>query len=213
MNTVTLFVNEILDIIKKTPDKAKKIELLKQNDCQALRQIMYANFAENIKFRLPPGKTPYKPLDVPVGMAATNLYKMARQIYLFIENSSAKLTQMKVESLWVNMLENVQKDEAIVLESMRNKAFEKDYDLSRDVVEAAYFGLLPAAPASVSPAKSAPSQPQVKEAPSKMDDAAAAKAEAKRLKRNEYARKYAARDRAATKAAKEATLDVNKSGE
>lgn len=144
-----LFISEIFEKISGMTDDALKIKILKENECIPIKQILFAGFSPDVKFLLPEGPTPYKPKDVPIGLADTNLYREARKLYLFVSVSgsvgNSRLPQVKREALWVNLLEQVQKDEALVLDAVKNRQLESKYRITKSIVDAVFPGMLPEA--------------------------------------------------------------------
>ena len=65
---VTL-MSEICLKVNNAKDKSKKLRVLRENDSQALRQILKGAFDPKIKWSLPleGGPIPYKPNDAPIG--------------------------------------------------------------------------------------------------------------------------------------------------
>ena len=53
-------LHEILVKVNNAKDKAKKIEVLRENDSVPLRQVLKGAFDHKIKFYLPEGTPPYK---------------------------------------------------------------------------------------------------------------------------------------------------------
>jgi hypothetical protein len=116
-----------------------RIEALRQNSNPAMLSVLKHIFDPNIKFLLPKGNPPYEPLDFD---EPGRLYGEARRLYLFIEGGNTTITQQKRESLFVNLLENVNKEEALLLLAMKDKKSPLK-GLTKNLVAAAFPGLLP----------------------------------------------------------------------
>ena len=71
---VTL-MSEICLKVNNAKDKSKKLRVLRENDSQALRQILKGAFDPKIKWSLPleGGPIPYTPNDAPIGTEHTIL--------------------------------------------------------------------------------------------------------------------------------------------
>lgn len=136
-----LYIPEILEEIKKANDE-KKLKLLKEHDSVPLRTILKANYSLLVKFLLPADPAPYKPNELNICLCDTNLYREARRLYLFVEGGHQTLNQIRREQLWIQLLESLNKDEANLLEIVKNRNLEKEYNLSRKIVEQAYPDLL-----------------------------------------------------------------------
>lgn len=137
-----LYISEILDKVKKSSSDADKAKLLKDNSSIPLQQILFANFNPNIKFLLPPGPTPYKPSKFDVGLGDNSLMKEFRKLYLFYQGGHKTLQQARREQLWIQLLEGMSSSEAKVLESLKDKQFERDYGVTRECVDLAFPRLL-----------------------------------------------------------------------
>ena len=83
---VTL-MSEICLKVNNAKDKSKKLRVLRENDSQALRQILKGAFDPKIKWSLPleGGPIPYKPNDAPIGTEHTILLQEARTLFRFID--------------------------------------------------------------------------------------------------------------------------------
>jgi hypothetical protein len=118
--------------------KEHRIEALRANGNPAMWAVLRYMFDSNIKFLLPKGDPPFEPLEFD---EPGRLYTEARKLYLFIEGGHATITQMKRESLFISLLENINKEEAKLLLAMKDKKspFRR---LNRNLVITAFPGLL-----------------------------------------------------------------------
>lgn len=138
-----LYISEIFNKCREMKAEADKIAFLKQHDCTPLKQILYANFSNKIKFLLPVGKTPYIPSkEVAVDISETNLFRETRRLYVFIEGGCNALRPEKRVQLWIELLESLHQDEAELLDSLKDKKLELKYGINRSIVEAAFPSLL-----------------------------------------------------------------------
>lgn len=159
---IKYYLFELLDEIAKAKDNQAKIDLIKKNDSQQLRNLFYANFSDKIQFLLPLEPTPYKPLAVPTGLAETHLMKELTKLYLFYRGGHPTLTQVKREQLWIQLLERLQDKEAEVLETLKNKDLTSRYGITRGLIERIYPNLLEApAPTCVNPGPKVTLAPKV----------------------------------------------------
>ena len=78
-------LHEILVKVNNAKDKAKKIEVLRENDSVPLRQVLKGAFDPKIKWDLPEGTPPYKENDAPAGTEHTTLYQEARRLWHFVK--------------------------------------------------------------------------------------------------------------------------------
>lgn len=112
-----LSIAEIIEeAIKRKPNE-KKVEWLKQNDCQPLRIVLKIMYDKNVEILLPQSEPPYKPSEVvdSEGM----LHREARRLKIFIKGEGYdNLNQIKREQLFISLLEDVDKADAKILSKM-----------------------------------------------------------------------------------------------
>ena len=134
-------VHEIFTQINNAKDKPKKIAVLKQHDTPAMRQLLKAAFDPKIEWELPEGIPPYIENEVPEGTEHTLLINEAKKLWHFVKGADPKTNKLQKETMFIQMLEGLHKDEAKVLLSMKNKELNKAYKgLTADMVKEA-FGL------------------------------------------------------------------------
>ena len=114
-------IHEIFTQINNAKDKPKKIEVLKQNDTPAMRQLLKAAFDPKIQWDLPEGVPPYIKNEAPAGTEHTSLLSEARKLYHFIVGGNNTITKIKKETMFVQMLEGLQEKDAEVLIAIKEK--------------------------------------------------------------------------------------------
>ena len=65
-NTYTPLLHEVLKKVHNAKTKDKKIQILRENNSDALRMVLKGSFDPNIEWVLPEGTVPYSPNDAPV---------------------------------------------------------------------------------------------------------------------------------------------------
>lgn len=133
-----LLISEVLQKVHNAKTKAQKVKLLQDNNTDALRSILIANFDESVVSMLPEGAVPYEKNDAPVGTEHTLLEKEYRKLYLFFKGGSSSLKQSQRENLFIQMLEGLQEEEAELLILVKDKALNKKYRVTRACVEKAF---------------------------------------------------------------------------
>ncbi len=133
-----LLISEVLQKVSNAKTKAEKVKLLRQYNTTALRSLLIANFDESIVSMLPPGEVPYEANDAPAGTEHTKLEHEYRKLYLFFKGGSNSLQQSKRESLFIQMLEGLHKDEANILTLIKDKKLGKRYKITKACVETAF---------------------------------------------------------------------------
>ena len=101
----------------KTP-KERVVRLQRSANPAMLLILKYA-FDPNIKFLLPEGDPPYKPCEF-VDQEG-RLYAEAKKLYLYVEGGNPNLTKLKRESLFIQLIESVDKNDATLLCSVKDK--------------------------------------------------------------------------------------------
>ena len=112
--------HEIFTQVNNAKDKPKKIEVLLKHDSQGLRQLLKAAFDPKIIWDLPEGTPPYIANEAPAGTDHTSLLDESRKLYLFIKGGS-NIPKVKKETLFIQMLEALHKDDALVLIAIKEK--------------------------------------------------------------------------------------------
>ena len=110
-----LLISEVLRKVSNAKTKAEKINLLRENNSQALRSLLIWNFDESVISMVPEGEVPYTPNDAPVGTDHTRLEQEARGLYRFVKGGQDSLKALKRESMFVQLLEGLSAEEAELL--------------------------------------------------------------------------------------------------
>ena len=107
-----LLLSEILRKVSNAKTKKEKVELLRKHNSSALRQLLIINFDESIISLMPEGDVPYTPNDAPIGTDHSRLEQEYRGLYRFFKGGDPKLTGLKRETMFVQLLEGLHQDEA-----------------------------------------------------------------------------------------------------
>ena len=132
----------LAEILKKASDfekKQEKIEWLHRNDSPALRAILKYAYDPKVKFILPDGAPPYKQNQLPDLQSV--LYSELRKLYLFIEGGNPNLKQTRREYLFIQLLENLDKEDAELIVAVKDKKIPYK-GITKKFVEEVYPGLL-----------------------------------------------------------------------
>ena len=132
-----LLMHEILQKVSNAKTKAEKIKLLREYNTQALRSLLIINFDTSVISMLPEGDVPFKPNDAPEGTQHTKLEKEARLLHHFFKGGS-NISQVKRETMFIQMLEGLHKDEANVLVLAKDKKLGKRWKITKQCVEEAF---------------------------------------------------------------------------
>jgi hypothetical protein len=132
-----LLISEVLQKVHSAKTKAQKVKILQDNNTNALRSILIANFDETVQSLLPEGDVPFEKNDAPLGTEHTVLEQEYRKLYLFFKGGSS-IKQSQRENLFIQMLEGLSIEEAELLILVKDKALNKKYRVTRACVETAF---------------------------------------------------------------------------
>lgn len=97
----------------------ERVNLLRKNSSPVLLNLLKYAFDPSIKFLLPEGDPPYRPCEF-VDQEG-RLYQEARKMYLFVEGGNNNLTKLKREMLFIQLIEGIDKNDAILLCAIKDK--------------------------------------------------------------------------------------------
>lgn len=136
-----LEVFEILHRFTEQKTRAEKVKYLQQNSIPAVTDVLRGAFDENIEWNLPEGRPPYspnKPESTP-----SSLRNKHRDFGYFVKGfkKSESLTNLKREMMFIQMLESIHAEDAlVVLDMVEKKPPVKG--LTKKIVEEAFPNLL-----------------------------------------------------------------------
>jgi len=131
-------VSEVLAKVSKQRTKAKKIQVLKENESLHLKSILIWNFDDSVKSVLPEGTVPFDKNEAPAGTEHTYLAHEYKVLYNFIKGGNDFLKPVKREQLFLQLLEGLHADEAEVICLMKDKKLNDKYKVTKAVVSEAY---------------------------------------------------------------------------
>ena len=132
------FIHEILELVSKQRTKAKKIEVLREYGHDGLKAILIWNFDDTVQSLIPEGEVPYEPNDVPIGTDHTSLRREWKTLYNFVQGGNPKLSALRRETMFIQILEGLHPEEAEILCLVKDKRLSAKYKITYDVVEQAY---------------------------------------------------------------------------
>jgi hypothetical protein len=134
-----VLISEVLTKVNNAKDKPKKIQVLKDYDNLPLRQVLKGAFDPKIEWDLPAGDPPYIANEAPIGTEHGLLRNEAKRLWYFVKGANNELTKTQKETMFIQMLEGLHKDEAKVLLGMKSKSLNKMYKgLTESVVKEAF---------------------------------------------------------------------------
>jgi len=138
-DTYTPLLSEVLKKVHNAKTKDKKVEILKQYDCEPLRMVIKSSFDPNIVWLIPEGDVPFRANEAEEGTEHTVLRKEARKMFNFIKGGNDTLAGFKRENMFIQMLEGLHISEAELVVNAKDKKLHQVYKgLSKEVVKEAF---------------------------------------------------------------------------
>ena len=160
------FVYEVFDACSKQRTKAKKIEVLQRYAHDSIMALMIWNFDETAISVLPPGDVPYgntrednsvtgslsDKINDAVGKMSemgsnslgsqdqgkASIRKEYTKFYNFLKGGNDKLSSLRRETMFINILEGLHPLEAEILILVKDKKLTDKYKITKEVASAAY---------------------------------------------------------------------------
>ena len=134
-----LMISEVLQKAHNAKTKAQKIKILQDNNTPGLRSVFIMNFDESLEARVPLGEdVPYRKNEAPKGTEHTLLEKESKKLYRFFKGGDDTLKPMKIESMFIQLLEGLHETEAEVVVKAINKSLHKRYRITKATVQEAF---------------------------------------------------------------------------
>ena len=131
-------LSEVLAKVSKQRTKAKKVEVLKENDSLHLKAVLIWNFDDSVVSVLPEGEVPFEKNEAPAGTEHTYLAHEWRVLYNFVKGGNDFLRPVKREQLFLQLLEGLHPDEAEIICLVKDKKLSTKYKLTKELVEQAF---------------------------------------------------------------------------
>jgi hypothetical protein len=131
-------MHEILELASKARSNDKKAQVLKEYENDAIKALMIWNFDDTVVSVVPNGQVPYKKNEAPLGTDHTSLRKEWKNLYHFVKGGNDTLSNIRRETMFIQMLEGLHPNEAEIICLVKDKALQTKYKISQAVVEKAY---------------------------------------------------------------------------
>ena len=160
------FAYEVFDAASKQRTKAKKIEVLQRYPHDSIMAVLIWNFDETVISVLPPGDVPYGTNREDNSMTGTlsdkindavgkmnemgsnslgsqdqgkaSIRKEYTKFYNFIKGGNDSLSNLRRETMFINILEGLHPLEAEILVLVKDKRLTDKYKITKEIVSAAY---------------------------------------------------------------------------
>ena len=117
-------IPEVLKSVSEAKTKQEKINILREYNHPALRDILRINFDLDVVSLLPEGAPPYKKDDAPEGHSVSSFYRTYRQFkYFFKGPIGNQVVPAKRESMFINMLESMHPTESDLLIEIKDRKY------------------------------------------------------------------------------------------
>jgi hypothetical protein len=137
-NMPRLTVAQIIETASKIENVEDRAQYLRDNDSYTLRYMFELALTPGVAWEIPEGAPPFKPceyLDV-----EGRLHQEARTLYMYLLGNKPELTRLKRESLFIGLLESIDKRDADLLIQVKDKKLPST--ISTEVVNLAFPGLI-----------------------------------------------------------------------
>ena len=137
---VTLLVYEVLEKVVKAKTRKEKIDVMKQNESQALKDVLMGTFDSRVEWNLPEGRPPFEP--APEENPPTNLLKHTGSFNEFIKGGPGdSQPAFRREATFIRLIEKIHpKDAEVILAMVSKKSLGKG--ITKKLVEEAFPGLI-----------------------------------------------------------------------
>ena len=129
-------VSELFKAVHGKKDKKGKADLLAQHKRDDVKALLIWNFDKQIKSAIPEGEVPYKKNEAPINSGGhTRLVHEWRTLYNYVRGGNDKISQMKRETMFIQLLEGLHDSEAELLMLVKDKNLQSKYRITRALVE------------------------------------------------------------------------------
>ena len=132
-------VSELFKAVHGAKNKTLKSKILGENKRDDVKALLIWNFDKEIRSAIPEGEVPYKKNEAPINSGGhTRLVHEWRTLYNFIKGGNDSLSQMKRETMFIQLLESLHESEAELLMLIKDKKLQSKYRITRNLVEEVY---------------------------------------------------------------------------
>lgn len=113
-------VAEVIAAAGAAKKQSDKIKVLRDNDSEALRLVFECVYNPTVEFLLPEGVPPYTPM-LKEQDAQGRFFAETKKLYRFVKGGGDNIRQVKREMLFIQMLEGLDPDDAVMVCRMKDK--------------------------------------------------------------------------------------------
>ena len=117
---MTRLVYEVIEVASKAKTREEKIQVLKENETWALKDLLRGAYDDSIQWNLPPGKPPFEASEE--RNHPSNLHQQNKQFIWFARGGKGdKMPAVKRKAIFIRICEAVHPTEADLLCLMKDK--------------------------------------------------------------------------------------------
>ena len=129
-------VSELFKAVHGKKEKKGKADLLAQHKRDDVKALLIWNFDKQIRSAIPEGEVPYKKNEAPINSGGhTRLVHEWTTLYNYVRGGNDKISQMKRETMFIQLLEGLHESEAELLMLVKDKNLQSKYRITRALVE------------------------------------------------------------------------------
>ncbi len=127
-------------MVSKAKTKNEKINILKQNESQALKDVLVGAYHSKVEWNLPPGRPPFEASEE--RSVPTNLLKQTRKFNDLVKGGEGDtLPAFKRERIFIRLIEMIHPDDAeLLLKMVAKKQLAKG--VTKKLAQEAFPGLI-----------------------------------------------------------------------
>lgn len=122
----------IIDLIEKEKSRNKQVDLLKEHSSYALKAVLGYGMDPDVKWLLPDGDPPYKPLFDAADQEGRFYTECKKLIYFVDSEEGRQVKQIRREQLFIQVLESIDPRDAKLLLRMKNKKLKIKLEAVKD---------------------------------------------------------------------------------
>ena len=122
----------IIDLIEKEKSRNKQVDQLKEHSSYALKAVLGYGMDPDVKWLLPDGDPPYKPLFEAADQEGRFYTECKKLIYFVDSVEGQQVKQVRREQLFIQVLESIDPRDAKLLLRMKNKKLKIKLDAVKE---------------------------------------------------------------------------------
>lgn len=135
-----MLIHEVIENVSKKKTKDEKIELLKQHESWALKDVLRGTYDSSIEWNMPKGNPPFTKNQE--HNAPSNLLRENTKFKYFVKGGPGdKMPKFKREKIFIGLLESIHPKDAEIVVGMINKSLPVK-GITKNLVKEAFPNLI-----------------------------------------------------------------------